>query len=186
MLASNMLTYRFKDVWQNENLFQLFATHCCREYSIETLLFIVEFEQLKRIVIDSHEELITDSDAKTHFMDSMNAMNSDNDGAFGNISDTILKVNKVANIMTMRDCIHLIKYLYDQYVDPEGLIPINISSATRDKVVNMYGKHNLLSDVAPYSTGTPSSIAENDEAIATQTPSSRSDEENNGNVAVLL
>eukprot|EP00484_Ammonia_sp_Unknown_P027964 CAMPEP_0197047238 /NCGR_PEP_ID=MMETSP1384-20130603/22773_1 /TAXON_ID=29189 /ORGANISM="Ammonia sp." /LENGTH=153 /DNA_ID=CAMNT_0042479123 /DNA_START=18 /DNA_END=479 /DNA_ORIENTATION=+ len=99
--------------------------------------------------------------------------------------------------MTMSDCIHLIKYLFDQYVDPEGLVPVNISSETRDKVTTMYRKYNLLPDAeqkheqtlsvvvgdgeSPTETPSPANVADSE-----CTRSSTSGGERNESVSVLL
>eukprot|EP01084_Bolivina_argentea_P268456 455971_1 len=132
--------YTFSDVWNNKKLFQSFANHTVTEYSVETLLFILEFNQFREYVIDSHKDLISDADEQRKFIQSIEKIKSQE---LFCISDDILKIDHSTSL-TMLDFIKTAQYLYDTYIDDDSLIQVNIPGNIRKLIVRAFNKHHLL------------------------------------------
>eukprot|EP01084_Bolivina_argentea_P157016 273620_1 len=132
----------YKDVWNNKQLFELFANHCTKEYSIETVLFLLEFEQCKQLIIRSHEDLIEDIDERKDFVDRLNKSQKQFTNVFV-ISSDILKLKDDITLQ-LTDSVKLLKYLFDNYIDEDSYDVINISGKMRNKIYGVFNKHKLL------------------------------------------
>ena len=134
---------KFNHIWGNKQLFQLFANHAVTEYSIETLLFILEYRQLKQLIIEHHEDLIQDINERKQFTEKMTKKQNLHDQDF-EISEEILKIEALETNLTMIECIKSLQYLYDHYIDEDSLITVNISGILRRKIVRVFGKYHLI------------------------------------------
>mmetsp|Transcript_49254 Transcript_49254/g.81900 ORF Transcript_49254/g.81900 Transcript_49254/m.81900 type:complete len:543 (+) Transcript_49254:43-1671(+) len=135
--------WTFSDIWKSKALFQIYANHCAQEYTIENLLFIVEFEQLVTLLRQHYDKLIDDAQEQTQFLAQLMEIKS----AHISIADKILGVDEMRDhAFCFADCIKLISYLYDRYIDSDSPIEINISSMLRSRVVEAFAKHNLMDD----------------------------------------
>eukprot|EP01084_Bolivina_argentea_P173706 300898_1 len=132
--------YTFSHVWNNKQLFSLFANHCCSEYSVETLLFILEFSQFREYIIDNHQELIRDLKEQKVFLETMETIKNKN---LYFVSNEILKIDHTDTV-TMMNCIELAKYLYHTYIDADSMIEVNISAQIKRNIVKAFNKHNLI------------------------------------------
>ena len=132
----------FKDLWINKQLFELFANHCVREYSSETLLYLLELNQCKNLIVDHYLDIIQDDMVREELLNKIN-LNLAKEHFEYNISlDSVhLDYNEM---LTVSECMKAFKYLYDRYIDDESINTINISYSIRKEITKTLSKHHLM------------------------------------------
>ena len=60
------------------------------------------------------------------------------------ISPDIINLAQLQHSLQFIDCIKLLQYLYDHYIDEQSMISVNISGGVRRKIVKAFTKHNLM------------------------------------------
>ena len=131
-----------QSVFRDPRLFGLFANYTVTEYAVETLLFLLEYNQLKQMIIFNVKYILHGAAQQQQMIDIIN----DFENKSFKIASDIIKVNKLECKLTKMDCMKSIQYLYDQYIDVNALFPVNISYTVRNKIVKNFMKHNLRVD----------------------------------------
>eukprot|EP01084_Bolivina_argentea_P184165 317680_1 len=136
----------FDDVLKSEEGFKIFANHLLKEYSVETLLFLLELTQIKTAIISHYRELFASHNSKQYSFIQQDIEKAIDAMSYKiNIAPQILKLSEnVYKNVTIDKVINLWKYLYNQYIDISANSSINISHAVRMTILSQLNKHNLL------------------------------------------
>ena len=136
----------FQQLWQDPKLFELFANYAVTEYSIETLLFLLEYSQFRKLIVDYHEDLMEDHQERAQFLQILEQQREKQAQKFTipSISSDIIGSDKLNHRLRISDCIKLLEYLYDHYIDEDSVTVVNISGSIRGAIIKAFENHNLI------------------------------------------
>ena len=135
----------FQKLWRDAKLFELFANYAVTEYSIETLLFLLEYSQFRELVIQNHSDLIEDTQQRAKFLQVLKQQREKQHFMVPSIAHDILNCDKLNRSLQIVDCIKLFQYLFDHYIDEDSVTTVNISGTVRKRIIKACTKHNLVS-----------------------------------------
>eukprot|EP00485_Elphidium_margaritaceum_P017913 CAMPEP_0202730242 /NCGR_PEP_ID=MMETSP1385-20130828/186540_1 /ASSEMBLY_ACC=CAM_ASM_000861 /TAXON_ID=933848 /ORGANISM="Elphidium margaritaceum" /LENGTH=555 /DNA_ID=CAMNT_0049396515 /DNA_START=393 /DNA_END=2059 /DNA_ORIENTATION=+ len=136
---------QFEAVWNDKELFQLFATHLVTEYSVETLLFLMEYAQCRQLVLNNIPYIVRTRKMQQEFL-SVIAHHREQQDVQWNISNSILCVRTLKQPLSIHHYTNFVCYLYNKYIHEEGVAMVNISAQVRDRIDTAYNKYNLIQE----------------------------------------
>jgi len=136
---------QFEAVWNDKELFQLFATHLVTEYSVETLLFLMEYAQCRQLVVNNIPYIVRTRKMQQEFL-SVIAHHREQQDVQWNISNSILCVRTLKQPLSIHHYTNFVCYLYNKYIHEEGVAMVNISAPVRDGIDAAYSKYNLIQE----------------------------------------
>lgn len=105
----------------------------------------MEYHQFRQLILDNYQNFIEEKEEQKFFMSRMDEIRNKQDHSY-TISKEILRLHKETYSLTLTECIKLVQYLYNRYIDNESLICVNISCGIREQIVNAYMEHYLIPD----------------------------------------
>eukprot|EP00484_Ammonia_sp_Unknown_P029512 CAMPEP_0197036168 /NCGR_PEP_ID=MMETSP1384-20130603/13765_1 /TAXON_ID=29189 /ORGANISM="Ammonia sp." /LENGTH=274 /DNA_ID=CAMNT_0042466317 /DNA_START=726 /DNA_END=1550 /DNA_ORIENTATION=+ len=138
-LASTDRFKLFKEIWQTRELLQQFANYTVKEYSMESVLFLLEYAQFRQLVLANYRQITPDESNQTEFLETV-CKNGDDNGFQLDIASGVLQTPTPENGLSASDAANLLKYLYEHYIDDESVKQVNIPWRIRKRLDAVFSK----------------------------------------------
>lgn len=133
----------FQAIWKNKEALEQFANHCVTEYSVETVLFLLEYAKFRLLIKERYTDFIEDEEEQKTFVQNVQQIQEEQD--FGvQIKPELLRTHPLQRRLNVSDVVNLVEYLYTQFIDDQSVTQVNISGRIRNKLDDVFAKYDLL------------------------------------------